>query len=310
MVGVRILLSWLESFPGDTWQQRWEASPIATEPERRYEKVREWTPTVDRATKTGHLQAGLLALLCADVVRPDTTWLTVNYSRHLRPALAQSRDPEGFASLEAWIPQNVRVTRHASEALAALAQVLATRGGKLQDIVVGDLLEQCYAPVACNRTTRGVRLAYLWLRARGQFPHDAPTTLLFTTHRDRWDPPSRSSARRSPSPRAASVPTATQKVSVTQQASDATWVLRNGGRSGRGRPSRSSVTPGSGSRSSRNSATTASSATGCPAGTSSRFSRSRLRRRIRNSSSSSVPSLPTCSARSSHASVTAPAECR
>ncbi|MGW1520741.1 tyrosine-type recombinase/integrase [Streptomyces sp. NPDC002287] len=183
MVGVRILLSWLETFPGDTWQQRWEASPIAAEPEQWYEKVREWTPRVDRATKTGHLQAGLLALLCADVVRPDTTWLAVNYSRHLRPALAQSRDPEGFASLEAWIPQNVRVTRHASEALAGLAQVLATRGGKLQDIVVGDLLERCYAPVAYNRTTRGVRLAYLWLRERGQFPHDAPTTLLFTTHR-------------------------------------------------------------------------------------------------------------------------------
>ncbi|MFE4171880.1 hypothetical protein ACFRR7_07435 [Streptomyces sp. NPDC056909] len=58
MVGVRILLSWLETFPGDTWQQRWEASPIAAEPEKWYEKVREWTPTVDRATRTGHLQAG------------------------------------------------------------------------------------------------------------------------------------------------------------------------------------------------------------------------------------------------------------
>ncbi|MGW6739277.1 hypothetical protein ACWGDX_00780 [Streptomyces sp. NPDC055025] len=41
MVGVRILLSWLETFPGDTWQQRWEASPIAAEPEKWYEKVRE-----------------------------------------------------------------------------------------------------------------------------------------------------------------------------------------------------------------------------------------------------------------------------
>ncbi|MFE6691821.1 tyrosine-type recombinase/integrase [Streptomyces sp. NPDC057743] len=60
---------------------------------------------------------------------------------------------------------------------------MAAFGGKVQDIVVGDLLMRLQAPNSDTRTTRGVRLAYAWLRDRGQFPADAPGTLRHTKNR-------------------------------------------------------------------------------------------------------------------------------
>ncbi|MGW0775205.1 tyrosine-type recombinase/integrase [Streptomyces sp. NPDC002835] len=172
MVGARLLLSWLETFPGDTWQERWQATPVSNEPERWHETVLQWTKTIGRSSVS--LQAGMLALMCGDAIRPDLNWLASSSSRYLRPAIQVARDPEGFIRLEAAGSPTGSSGRDSSVALKAIAQIIVTYGGKVEDITVGDCLARL---MVSRRDSRGPRLAYAWLRALGQFSSDAPATL-------------------------------------------------------------------------------------------------------------------------------------
>ncbi|WP_326760339.1 site-specific integrase [Streptomyces phaeochromogenes] len=175
MVGVRLMLSWLQTFPGVTWQDRWLASPAASDPERWHKQVCEWAKTVGRSPDPGTLRTGFLALMCVDAIRPDLHWLASNPSRYVRPAIQAARDPEGFARLEAAGPPTGHSSRYSSEAFLAIAQIIVAYGGKVEEITVGD----CLARLQASRgDTRSSRSAYVWLRDLGQFPPDAPATLV------------------------------------------------------------------------------------------------------------------------------------
>ncbi|MFE2261729.1 tyrosine-type recombinase/integrase [Streptomyces griseosporeus] len=181
MVGARFVLSWLETFPGETWQQRWQASGADTALGTWHEPACAWGRSVGRKPSTALARTGLLALISADVVRPALPWFVANSSRYMRPAVAAGRDPEGFASLEAAVPEPARGTRYVSEGLKAVAQIVGSYGGGVRDIVVGDFLVQ--VQLGRSEAARGARLAYSWLREHGQFPPDAPATLLMIEHR-------------------------------------------------------------------------------------------------------------------------------
>lgn len=102
-------------------------------------------------------------------------WLAGNSSRFLRPAIAATRDPTGFARLASDVSEHDRVNRNSSEAFKFIAQIVAAYGGGVDDIVVGDLLT--HPKLVAGSSGKAVRLAYTWLRNRGQFPPDAPVTL-------------------------------------------------------------------------------------------------------------------------------------
>ncbi|MEU4587787.1 site-specific integrase [Kitasatospora aureofaciens] len=118
----------------------------------------------------------MLALLCADVVRPDFAWLA---RRRMTPAfrkeIAHSRDPEGFALLEARVPEQVWTSSEGCRARTGIAAILVTKGGRIRDITVGDVLEarEAASPTWNNHTAA----AYLWLRDWDLFPSDSPATL-------------------------------------------------------------------------------------------------------------------------------------
>ncbi|MQS16820.1 site-specific integrase [Streptomyces kaniharaensis] len=182
MVGVHLLLGWLESLPGTTWQQRWNASPASVSYDGWREPVFAWAAAHGRPPGRAWSDAGLLALICADVIRPSMQWLAGNPSRHLRPALAATRDPGGFARLESDIPAHERATPNGSRAMKYIAQIVAACGG-VDDIVVGDLLAHPKLQERSHGGSGPVRLAYTWLRNRGQFPPTAPVTLHSMTAR-------------------------------------------------------------------------------------------------------------------------------
>jgi hypothetical protein len=78
-LGVLAVLTWLQTHPGDSWQQRWQASGA--------ERQSDWRDLItsvaagrSRArtapgTQLPHLGPGLLVLVCADVIRPSLGWL-------------------------------------------------------------------------------------------------------------------------------------------------------------------------------------------------------------------------------------------
>ncbi|MER7045540.1 site-specific integrase [Streptomyces jumonjinensis] len=181
LVGARWLLEWLETFPGGTWQQRWLASPAPEAPADWRDTALDWILQSGGRAQIGVVSSGLLALVCADVVRPHPSWLSTNGSRYLRPAIAAARDPEGFNLLEASLTAEELGTADSSRSMKTLAQVVAAHGGGIRDIQVGDLLS---LRLDQSRTTsRSTQIAYQWLRRLGQFPHDAPATLRHLTVR-------------------------------------------------------------------------------------------------------------------------------
>lgn len=175
MAGARLLLSWLETISGETWQKRWNAAPASASYDNWQHGILTWASTLGRSPSRTALKSGLLALICADVIRPSMEWLAGNSSRHLRPAIAATRDPEGFARLARDVSEHDQANRNSSEAYKFIAQIVAAHGGGVDDIVVGDLLT--HPKLVAGSSGKAVRLAYTWLRNRGQFPPDAPVTL-------------------------------------------------------------------------------------------------------------------------------------
>ncbi|MEV7471989.1 site-specific integrase [Streptomyces kronopolitis] len=181
LVGARLMLEWLESFPGDTWQARWDASPASSAYDGWPTETISWWRRHGRKPYTAALRSGLLALVCADVIRPGLHWIAVNQSRYLRVSVEAARDPDGFARLKAALPSDEWSRRPGPDALKAIARIVAALGGGVDDITVGDILALLLATP--GKGTEAVRLAYTWLRNRGQFPPDAPATLHNLTSR-------------------------------------------------------------------------------------------------------------------------------
>ncbi|MDX3539649.1 site-specific integrase [Streptomyces sp. MB09-01] len=177
--GARAILAWLSGFDGDSWQERWEASPAAACPQRWRREAEAWVNTAADVGGT-NIQAGLLVLAAADVIRLSLPWQMDLNSCHVRTLVEESRDPEGFARLKELAGTERWASASGGRARRALVRIMVAKGGGLADITVGDVLEY---DAELRRTARGVSgggtLYYAWLRELGHLPTDAPTTLRF-----------------------------------------------------------------------------------------------------------------------------------
>jgi Phage integrase family len=180
--GTGKLLRWLASFPGDTWQQRWEASGAEERPGSSWVQLPlGWLRDNGLAASydANDLSSGLLMLICGDVIRPGLAWMVTRAHKHLAPVMEAVRDPGGFARLralaEAGPPSSLRDARLAATRIATM---LACKGGVIRDITVGDCVEM--ADVQRLVHSRGGQKKvdfYLRLHALGIFPADAPATI-------------------------------------------------------------------------------------------------------------------------------------
>jgi hypothetical protein len=192
--GLIRILDWLQSQPGQTWQDRWTASGIDTggtaDGNWRGVPVR-WlkeTGRIAQANTTAHmtLGAGLLQLICGDIIRPSIAWLLTTTSPvHLATEMARVRDGDGFAAVHALGRTSVTGNVTLTGALTRIAFIMAAKGGAVRDITVGDSLELLeISAVECDQHGRGGKGAYFYqlLHAMGIFPADAPPTVrLFST---------------------------------------------------------------------------------------------------------------------------------
>jgi hypothetical protein len=179
--GALRLLAWLETMPGDTWQQRWLASGAQESGGEWMNEPLSWWQGRDGRCTRDMLQAGLVAVLCADVFRPDLEWLSrIVQSRHWRIAVAAHRDPRGYADLQAAISQETGSSGRWAIGLGQIATLVLAKGGGVKDIVVGDCLELREVEARTRvKKSAGRSQFYSMLRDLGIFPADAPPTMQY-----------------------------------------------------------------------------------------------------------------------------------
>jgi hypothetical protein len=179
--GASQLLAWLESLPGETWQERWAASGAEEAADWRDLPAR-WIKGGrqagdDRGPKVSRLGTGMILLVTGDVLRPGLPFLLTSTSRHLAAEMARTRDPEGFARLESLcdtVPDGPVATR----AFRRITAIMAAKGGLVADITAGDCLEALHLVNSMfDRTSDRNPYFYQLMHATGAFPAHAPASM-------------------------------------------------------------------------------------------------------------------------------------
>ncbi|MEU6199335.1 site-specific integrase [Streptomyces sp. NPDC047061] len=180
--GAAAILTWLENFPGSTWQERWQASPAPSlDPAEWMSTGTAWTDRQGRpvsSAKRSELASGKLILFAYDIIRPELPWLVaMRPSLHLRTAVADHRDPEGFAKLAGLLGEEVWASTNAATAQSQIIRIMIAKGGGVGDITVGDCLELRLIEHDVRHKGSVHTHFYSWLRQLGIFPDDAPVSL-------------------------------------------------------------------------------------------------------------------------------------
>ncbi|MEU2395039.1 site-specific integrase [Streptomyces sp. NPDC007369] len=169
-------MRWLETLPGESWQQRWWNSTADDLPRSWSELPKSWHANRGVGTSS-FLSSGALHLISGDVIRPSVSWLLHLHSPNFRRRMELTRDPDGYADVAAaagptWSAGLGQMAR------LQIAVILAAKGGRIRDITVGDCLELRATESRVYRFGgTGRSLFYSWLKDLGQFPPDAPHTL-------------------------------------------------------------------------------------------------------------------------------------
>jgi len=186
--GLIRMLDWLQAQPGQTWQERWHASGLdagGRADARWKHEVRAWlveTGRIAPGNTSVHkiLPAGLVQLMCGDIIRPSISWLlTIWGPAFLADEMARVRDPAGFAALQAASRGSVISDVVADGAYLRIAAIMAAKGGMVTDITVGDCVELLDKSLEYGLSYTGGRGPYFYqlLHAIGVFPDGAPPTV-------------------------------------------------------------------------------------------------------------------------------------
>lgn len=187
-IGVLSVLSWLQTHPGVSWQQRWQASGAEDAPDWRDLNTAASAGRTRFRSAPGrqlsHLGPGLLVLICADVIRPSLAWLLrfAPARRGLATEMARTRDLDAFAALEQLCTQGRVGLQTGQQALTRIGVILAAKGGPVAAVRVGDCVELLQA-AAELRVTSGSEahahspLFYQLLRSHRVLGEDAPAAI-------------------------------------------------------------------------------------------------------------------------------------
>lgn len=176
------MLDWLQDQPGDTWQDRWLASG-ADDDGRHWRRI-----PVQWLADRGHTQTwardwffrALFAAFGADLVRPSLNWLVAAQFRRgsLTTIMAQCRDPEAFAQMQALCSDPDVPRAAATRTTYRASLILSAKGGTIADITIADLLELFDVEASTLLTAPGAtHLFYRALRTMGVFGSETPATL-------------------------------------------------------------------------------------------------------------------------------------
>ncbi|MBF6422992.1 site-specific integrase [Nocardia farcinica] len=175
---VKRLLGRLEIFPGETWQQRWQASGAETAEPHWTAAAAEWHRAHGRVGDKSQLLTALMLLSIARIICPSPTFLlTINRTGTWTTRIAEYRDPSGFGLLKTAMTPEIRSSTCLPVIRWQLCVLLLTKGGGVRDITVGDCVELRKQEIAIGLPGKGRYLFYTLLEAAGFLPQGAPVTL-------------------------------------------------------------------------------------------------------------------------------------
>jgi hypothetical protein len=185
-LGVLAVLSWLQTFSGASWQQRWQASGTEDQLDWRdmitAVSAGRSRSNVAAGTRLPHVGPGLLVLICADVIRPSLGWLLrfAPARRGLASEMARTRDSAAFAALAESCTQARVGLQTGQQALTRIAVILAAKGGPVAEVQVGDCVELLQITDGLRATSEAHAhspLFYQLLRTHGVLGQHAPAAI-------------------------------------------------------------------------------------------------------------------------------------
>jgi site-specific recombinase XerD len=169
--GARLVLAWLESMPGEGWQDRWLAAGA--------DSGLDWVDqlTVDdprgQRFKREEVMRGLVGLLLCRLVQPGYAFLTGYNARKLFTDVQTAVSPDLFVRVRAAAGTRAMTGDQLAHALAVLAKMVLHSGKDLGQLTVEDFYE-LHAWGAEGNRTLGIHGAWDLLRDIGVLTATVP----------------------------------------------------------------------------------------------------------------------------------------
>lgn len=168
-LGLARVLDWLETFPGEDWQDRWLLSGSDA-------LGRSWGPPQVTPAQRAQLTGGLRTLIVLLAVRPSYAWLSGTRQLGIYEAFRARHQQQAFAELQAQIAARCRGSQeYAAEAINLLTRLVIVTGKDLRELEMADLGEYAAARRASGRTSCSLTMAYQALHAIGGLAGQPPT---------------------------------------------------------------------------------------------------------------------------------------
>jgi integrase len=174
------VLAWLESLPGQTWQQRWEASGCEAlgrswaHPPAQFLLQASSAPIGQQRARDIAL-TGIHALLCLGAIRPGYPWLLSCQPKATYDHVRQLRDP-GWCAQAAVICQRAgHRMRHQLDALMHLSRIMLHTGRGPRELTPADLLAYHQVVASLRRQVSSFALTWDLMRQTEVFPAQTPS---------------------------------------------------------------------------------------------------------------------------------------
>lgn len=172
------LLAWMETFPGETWQQRWQASGCEARGRAWVDDPAAWiqasTGNTARMVRRDVVE-GIRALLCLRVLRPAYAWLFACHFKATFEDVRELTDWEFFAQARACCQAGGHRQRQQIDALHHLTRVSLHTGRGPRQLTTTDLLDYHATLRTLGREAHNLSLAWDLLRDLKVFPAGTPT---------------------------------------------------------------------------------------------------------------------------------------
>ncbi len=152
------ILDWLETFPGEGWQDRWLISGAD-------ESASTWGPPGLTPAQRNRLTAGLGIMIVLRAIRPSYAWLSGSRLLGVYATFRRHNQADVFADIERRGSRVGGDDEYAAEAVNLLARMVIVTGKQLRDLDLADFDDYAAARQACGRKVASLPMAYERLHA-------------------------------------------------------------------------------------------------------------------------------------------------